>query len=252
LSFVALSACDWREALRPSGAPGKKEEVEKSAEPTGAGFMSPREKFAFYRWLVTEMQEQIFARPLQDKSSSGGWANVLSQRGSIEGVYHGFVLSSEYFALEKGKPANIKALRFYGVEMALLDYPAALESDSRVQEAAARYVNDNMRSSVFTLKRELGARILKESEKRKKDAEGLAAWYSNFATRWARMDVPFGLERRNLKDEAFHFKWAKENTLGMVQWELLNRQHRILNFLDGIQVPSQPVPAAQQPSRAGK
>jgi hypothetical protein len=40
--------------------------------------------------------------------------------------------------------------------------------------------------------------------------------------------------QRNEKNEVFHFNWAKENTLGMLEWELLNREHRILNQLGGI------------------
>ncbi len=196
--------------------------------------MSSREKFAFHRWLVVEMQEQIYARPLKDKSGAVGWANVLSQKGSIEGVYHGFILSSEYTALEQGKAANIKALHFFGEEMALLDYPSALESDKRVQESSSRYLKEKMSNSIYTLKRELGERIVREADKRKNDPEKLAAWYSGIVARWAKLDISFGLPKRNEKDEVFHFNWAKENSLGMLEWELLNREHRILNQLGGI------------------
>ena len=204
--------------------------------------MTPRERFAFHRWLVSEMQEQIFARPMKDKSDSVGWANVLSQRGSIEGVYHGFVLSTEYLNLEQGKKADIKALRFYGNEMARLDFPSVGETDANVTNAAAKYLTDNMNTSIFTLKRELGERILREADKRKVDGEKLAAWYSGIAARWAKLDISFGLPQRNDKDEIFHFNWAKENTLGMIEWELLNREHRILNQLAGMAVP-EPVKA---------
>jgi hypothetical protein len=151
--------------------------------------MSPKEKFAFHRWLVTEMQEQIFSRPLKDKAGANGWANVLSQRGSIEGVYHGFILSSEYLAMEQGKAADIKALRFFGMEMALMDFPYAVESDPKIQAASAKYLKEKMGNSIFSVKRELGERILHEADKRKKEPEKLAAWYSGIVARWAKLDI---------------------------------------------------------------
>lgn len=242
---ASLAGCDLLEMLKPGmnlshGKPSTDTSVD---SPIAAAGMTARERSGFHRWLVTEMQEQIFARPLKDKSESVGWANVLSQRGSIEGVYHGFVLSTEYLNLEQAKkPADVKALRFFGLEMALLDLSYAPETDERVRSASAKYVSDNLNTSIFTLKRELGERIVREADKRKNDPEKLAAWYSGIAARWAKLDVPFGLAQRNNKDEVFHFNWAKENTLGMIEWELLNREHRILNHLGGIAVP-EPVKA---------
>jgi hypothetical protein len=233
-----LTGCDLLEMLKPGMHLGSG-----SSQPNPQGVpenpsMSPRERFAFHRWLVGEMQEQIFARPMKDKSESVGWANVLSQRGSIEGVYHGFVLSTEYMNLEQAKkPADTKSLRFFGNEMARLDFPSAADSDDRISKTAAKYLTDNMSTSIFTLKRELGERILREADKRKVDGEKLAAWYSGIAARWAKLDIPFGLAQRNDKDEVFHFNWAKENTLGMIEWELLNREHRIFNQFGGIAVP---------------
>lgn len=223
---------DW---LKPA-ARGRQDETNKTAEPANVKMMSPGEKLAFHRWLVIEMQEQIFARPVKDTKAASGWANVLSQRASIEGVYHGLILSTEYVSLEKGKASDIKALRFFGNEMAMLDFPAATEDDPRVHAASARYVRDSMGWTIFTLKRELGERILREAEKRKTDSEKLAAWFAGIAARWAKHDINFGLPQRNNRDEVFHFNWAKENTLGMIQWELLNRAHRILNQLGGIAV----------------
>jgi len=236
-----------------------KPSTEPSAVPPVVSGISPRERSGFYRWLVTEMQEQIFAHPLKDKSESVGWANVLSQRGSIEGVYHGFVLSTEYLNLEEAKkPADIRALRFFGLEMALLDLAYAPETDERVVSASAKYVSENLNTSLFTLKRELGERIVREADKRKSDPEKLAAWYSGIAARWAKLEVPFGLAQRNEKDEVFHFNWAKVNTLGLIEWELLNREHRIFNQLGGIAVaePAKSIPVKSlsktTPSTAGK
>jgi hypothetical protein len=233
--ILVLSGCDLPDFLRPS-AKMVREQTNSTAEPNTTKMMSPREKFAFHKWLVLEMQEQIFARPAKDQNSAAGWANVLGQRASIEGVYHGIILSSEYANLEKGNAADIKALRFYGNEMAMLEFPSAQESDARVQGAAAKYVKESMGLPIYTLKRELGERILREADKRRGDTEKLAAWFAGIASRWARQDINFGMPQRNNKDEAFHFNWAKENTLGMIQWELLNKAHRILNHLGGIAV----------------
>jgi hypothetical protein len=233
--FSLLSGCNWIDWIKPASR-ARQEESNKTAEPSNVKMMSPREKLAFHRWLVLEMQEQVFARPVKDPSAAAGWANVLSQRASIEGVYHGIILSTEYLALESGKPSDIKALRFFGNEMAMLDFPAANEDDPRVAAASAKYLKDSMSWPIYTLKREMGERILREANKRKADADKLAAWYAGIAARWAKHDVNFGLPQRNSKDEAFHYNWAKENTLGMIQWELLNKAHRILNQLGGVAV----------------
>jgi hypothetical protein len=247
--FLVLSAslvgCDLLALLKPGMNVGRgKVSTEGGADAPLGSAITARERFGFHRWLVNEMQEQIFARPQKDKSESAGWANVLSQRGSIEGVYHGFVLSTEYLNLEQAtKAADIKALRFFALEMALLDLPYAPETDERVRAAATKYVNGNMTTSIFTLKRELGERIVREADKQKNEPSKLAAWYSGMAARWAKLDVPFGLPQRNDKDEVFHLNWAKENTLGMIEWELLNREHRILNQLGGIAVPLSSSPA---------
>lgn len=253
--LLLASGCDLLDAFKPASSSNKlpsqaaqdPKSLLASKEAVPGSGISAKEKFAFHRWLVTEMQEQIFSRPVKNSADSEGWANVLSQKGSIEGVYHGFVLSSEYFALEKGKAANIKALRFYGTEMAMMDFPASPENDPKVQAAASRYVKDKMQETVYTLKRELGERILHEAEKRKTDNEKLAAWYAGIAIRWIKQDVSFGLPQRNTNDEVFHFNWAKNNSFGMLEWELLNREHRIFNQLGGIAVTS-PASAPSAPA----
>jgi hypothetical protein len=203
-----------------------------SAEPAG-NMMTAGERFNFYRWLVKEMQEQILARPATDNAQINNWAGVLAQQGSLEGVYHGFVLSTDYGALEKGR-ADLKALRFFASEMAALEFPLLPDSDPKVVEASERYAKDHMGDSLFTLKRLLGERILEASVKHKGDPERLANWYAPLAAKWSKMGVPLGAEQRSRTDEAFHFRWATDNNLGLVQWELLNRAHRIMNFLGGL------------------
>jgi hypothetical protein len=80
----------------------------------------------------------------------------------------------------------------------------------------------------------MGERILAELEKRKADRAKLADWYSTLVIRWLQTDVSFGMLSRNRDDVEFHRNWAKENSFGLIQWELLNRVHRILNQKGGV------------------
>lgn len=235
--FLLGSSCDLMDFLRPAAVKEKArtQEAQKNGAAEPESMMSPAEKMAFHRWLAKEMIEQVLGRPVKDKSETENWANVLSQRGSVEGVYHGIVLSAEYTGLEAGK-ADVKALRFFANEMAMLDFPIATENDPKVKAASEKYAQENMGSSVYVMKRELGEKVLKESVKRKDNRETLAAWYSAIAARWARQGVDFGMAQRNKPEEVFHFNWAKENNLGMVQWELLNKAHRLMNAYSGIAV----------------
>lgn len=231
--FFAFSSCDFpgSEQARALAA-AQENQKNQSAEPET--IMSKGEKTSFHRWLVAEMIEQVYGRPsIKGKAEIDGWANVLSQRGSVEGVYHGLVLSTEYTALEKGK-ADMRALRFFASEMALLDNPSVGEQDPKIKAASTAYVQENIGTSIFTMKRLLGEKLLREAEKRKGDKEKLAAWYSGIAGRWTKLGIPFGLPERNKTDEIFHFNWAKENNLGMIEWELLNKAHRIMNSYGNI------------------
>jgi hypothetical protein len=212
--------------------------------------MTAGQKLNFHRWIVREMLEQVFGRPAKSQEEIDGWANVFSQKGSMEGVYHGLVLSSDYAALEQGK-TNLKAVRFFAQEMAALDNPNSADNDAKLKADAERYAKEYMGASLFTLKRLLGERIIAESTARKDDKDRLATWYANFVSRWAKAGVPFGLPERNKDDEAYHFRWAKDNGLGLIQWELLNRVHRILNSYGGL--PPIPAPATATPdSQAAK
>ncbi|MEK6578246.1 MAG: hypothetical protein AABZ55_03390, partial [Bdellovibrionota bacterium] len=85
------------------------------------------------------------------------------------------------------------------------------------------------RSSLFTLKRVLGEEILKIVDEKKQDRLDLAIWYSKWAVRMAAKKVDFGLPLRNSADEKFHFDWAMKASVDQLQWETLNRIHRLLN-----------------------
>ena len=243
--FLMFTACDLlgSEKGRILAAA---QENQKNQAPEPDAIMSPGEKMNFHRWLVTEMMEQVYAKPFaKDNKEIGGWANVFSQRGSVEGVYHGLILSSDYTALEKGK-ADARALRFFALEMAMLNNPILNEQDPKIKAASAEFAKEDLGTSIFTLKRVLGEKVLAEAEARKNDKEKLAAWYSAMAARWAKLKVPFGLPQRDKTDEVFHFNWAKENNLGMIEWELLNKAHRLMNHYGNLNA------AAAPPSPAGK
>lgn len=233
---LLVTGCELLDSLRPSAmqkaAQSQARQVNVAAEPEK--LMTASEKLSFHRWMVNEMIEQVFGRRVKDKSEVEGWANVLSQRGSVEGVYHGLVLSAEYAELEKGR-ADVKALRFFAHEMAMLDSPASSEQDPKIKAASEGIARANMTTPLFAMKRELAEKVIREADKRKDNKDTLAAWYSAMAARWAKLGVDLGLPQRNKAEEIFHFNWAKENNLGMIQWELLNKVHRLMNSLGGVQ-----------------
>lgn len=204
----------------------------KSAE-TALQTSTPSEKRGFYNWLIKEMYEQVFLRAPSAKTDTAGWANVFAQGGSIEGVYHGLILSSEYSAMEKGR-ADLKSIRFFAQEMVRLENPKINLDEAKNKTLVDKFIKENLASSVFTMKRVLGEKLLSEIEKRKNDREALAIWYSETAVRWAKLDISFGMSQRSLQDLDFHKNWAKENSLGLIQWETLNRAHRILNFYNNL------------------
>jgi len=84
-------------------------------------------------------------------------------------------------------------------------------------------------SSIFTLKRLLGDEVLKVIAHQRSYPELLARWYGGFALRSLDRKVDFGLEKRNSTDEQFHRSWAMTAPYDVIQWEALNRVHRILN-----------------------
>lgn len=238
--FILTLGVIFFQSCKPLELLGKRKEESQQpptfeANPSAEVAMSPADKAGFYRWLSKEMYEQVMGKPVTSASQIDGWANVLSQRGSIEGVYNGMVHSVEYASLEKGK-ADGKAVSFFTQEIAIVSNPILPDSHPSIKENVEKYSKLAAGASLYSLKRALGEKILAESIQRKNDKEQLAIWYSALATRWARMDIPFGLERRNNKDEIYHLQWAKESNLGLIQWELLNRAHRILNSLGGVKI----------------
>lgn len=231
-AFAFLPGCEFLRKFSGEKKAVVAAQERRSVEPA-AGFLTPGEKYSFYLWVANEMQEQVFARPVKSRADLDKWANVLAQRGSMEGVYHGLVLSTEYAALEKGK-ADLKAVRFFASEMAALDHPLLHDSHETVRAAGAEYAKAHLATPLFTLKRLLGERILVEAEKRSADPEQLASWFASFATKWSKLGITFGAEQRAGTNEAYYFRWARANSLGLIQWELLNRAHRVLNHFGAV------------------
>ncbi len=189
--------------------------------------LSAKEKQQFNNWIVREMYEQIYGRKAKSAEELYNWSNVLNQGGSLEGVYHGMILSKEYAELEHGK-ASIAAVRFFSEEF------SQLETGKPSPALAEKVARKAMEYSLFSLKRQLGELLLDEIQKKKDDRPALAKFYGNLTARWAEKGVAFGLADRNRADPDFHAEWARKNSIGMIEWEVLNRMHRIFNQYGGI------------------
>jgi hypothetical protein len=118
-----------------------------------------------------------------------------------------------------------------GSGVAVIEYgkPVASSAPLGVAQLAARYSQQFMGSSIYTLKRVLGDEALKVITLKHEYPEKLAQWYSKWAGRMATRKVDFGIALRNSPDEAFHYQWAIHATEDRIKWEVLNRLHRVLN-----------------------
>lgn len=212
-----------------------------ATDENSVSILGPGEKQAFFTWLFKEMHEQIYLKPDQSSKNLEAWINVLNQGGSIEGVYHGLVLSTDYASLEAGV-ATLPAVRLFGEEYAWLIHPGKTDRLKAERERIAqKFLQDSVHNSIFTIKRQLGELVLQEMEKRKNNRAELSIWYGELAARWASRGVDFGMSSRNKSDFEFHRKWASTNSIGLIQWELLNRVHRMLNQYGGL-TPSMSAP----------
>ena len=192
------------------------------------------EKKKLFSSYLNEMHEQIFLVKFASEAELNSWINVLMQGGSLEGVYHGLILSNKYRVVEKKlPPANVQSLRFFSEEYALAE-AGKEKSDADVEKLAKELATKVSKASVFTLKRELAEKYLSVLEEKKADVDALARWYAMTIVRWNKLGINFGLIQRNNQDQSFHEEWAKNNAYGVIQWELLNRAHRIFNYYSGL------------------
>lgn len=195
-------------------------------------FNTPKDKENFYSAIVREMYSTIYSRHPRSLQDLGSWTNVLMQGGSIEGIYHGLILSNEYSELERGT-ASLRAVRFFAEESARDQAQSAGDKIAK-PGVAEGLVKRNLNSPLFTLKRLLGENILLQLNARKGDREKLATWYSKIVIRWNGLGVPFGKMERVNMDDKFHHDWAMTHSIGLIQWELLYRVHRIMNEFGGV------------------
>ena len=128
--------------------------------------------------------------------------------------------------IEYGKvpePGVTVALR--GAESRLVSSGAKID----IKALADKYTKQFVGASIFTLKRVLGDEALRVVAVKKEYPEKLALWYSKWVVHMAERGVDFGISQRNKPDEAFHYKWAMAASDDRVNWEVLNRVHRLLN-----------------------
>lgn len=230
-----ISALKQRLGLAGEASPAGEEELTADRGATSSEMvkvLSPKERAFVNRAFLLEIYEQVFARPLEDKDFYDRWMNVLSQGASIEGVYRGITLASEYAAMERGV-ASAAAKAFFVSEVLRLENEVG--SAATVSEAMKNAIRAKIdKYSLFTLKRILGEKYLTAIDRKAKNREELNEFYGDTAKRFGELNIDFGYEARNSKDADYHRRWAAQNSLGRIQWETLNRVHRTMNSLGGI------------------
>ena len=239
---ILVTACN--KSAHKAPAPQASTAQTKKEPEAQSQIMTPKEKRSFYTWLLNEMHQQVYVQPFPDLQEMLNWLNVLEQGGSVEGVYHGMVLSTQYMDKEKDALAKDDALRFFAEESVLLSLEKQV-LDTKSSAAVDQLLVKMPKTSIYTLKREMGESILKLVSAKKGDRNKLADWYADVATRWSAKKIPFGIAERNKEERSFHYQWAMDNSVELLQWELLNRTHRILNQTQGL-VLVLPPPAKDQ------
>lgn len=214
--------------------------------------------------LLREMMKVVYDREPKDPAEFGTYLNALNQGASLEGVYNGFTHSSVYRKYEIGNPGHSQeALKFFSEELAAIQ--GELKTPSTFSEKAARplavpvqpgidpgsstsgdtpnassvkkdrkeqieeYAKKFKDASIYTLKRVLADEVLKLIDEKAATPELLAAWYGSWVVRMSGRKVDFGLDLRNRPDESFHRQFALKAPRDRLQWETLNRVHRIFN-----------------------
>ncbi len=217
--------------------------------------------------VFKEMFTVVFMKEPSDHADFGNWVDSLNQGASFEGVYNGLVHSMEYKKLEETeKGTTTRALQIFGEEMAFLEKdqakptrfesyrPVVTETDpisptptagfrpnptpspadqlTKVQLAmlSENYAKQFVGASVYSLKRALGDEAIVIMDLNNDYKEKLALWYSKWVVHMAARNIDYGLPLRNKPDASFHYKWALENSVDLLKWEVLNRIHRLMNL----------------------
>ncbi|MGK5082413.1 hypothetical protein WDW37_03830 [Bdellovibrionota bacterium FG-1] len=200
--------------------------------------------------LLQEVYRIVFMHDPKDRSEFGSLVDSLNQGASFEGIYNGFVHSTEYRKVEMTNTGSSpEALKLFGEELALLEMelPKPIEFDSSQGEVnraaevngsatpvdakalADRYTKQFVGASIYTLKRILGDEALRVMSVKREYPEKMAHWYSQWVIHMVSRGVDFGVSLRNSPDEQFHYKWALSASEDRVKWEVLNRLHRLIN-----------------------
>jgi hypothetical protein len=157
--------------------------------------------------------------------------------------------AEELAALELELPERTLFDAMSGKPLAKIEMPTGSESAASAAAAAAakaeaaapqkaagsakdlanEYMKVFVGASHYTLKRVIGDEALKVVAAKTAKKTELVEWYVKFVTVLAERKVDFGLELRNKPDREFHLGWAMTASLDKLQWEVLNRLHRVMN-----------------------
>jgi hypothetical protein len=217
--------------------------------------------------ILSEMMRVIFNETEEDnKVGFGELAHSLNSGASLEGVYRGIIMNSRYRALESNsQAASPTVLKAFANELAgiqvdmrdptefspetakhapAIEFPdgssaeatqnAKVLKDAADKQSKANLVEQLLETfigaSPYTLKRVLADETLKKMDELKDSPGELAQWYAKTVVRLCDTHIDFGLKQRNTPDYDFHFKFAQKMALDRVKWEMLNRDHRYLNY----------------------
>lgn len=248
-------------AAKPVGSP-------ESAPSEGQGSEEAVSRHNRNSQVLQEFYRVVWLSDPQSPAEFGNWLDSIDQGASFEGVYNAFTHSDGQRAREADPrtAASRAAVQAFAEQMAqlMLDFkelpevpvqeataltainpfeeakPAVVDFNRakrpmevqkpNLQELTASLAQKFNKSSVFTLKRVLGDWALRVMAERKTQSpQSLWDWYAAFASRSAATQIDFGLRLRNDHSREFHRTWAEQNPQDLLQWEVLNRLHRILN-----------------------
>lgn len=254
--FFLLQLLGFSNFRSAQGEPGKESKPEREASPSfsqGTALVTSSVGLSSKQHLeiLAELFRVVFDTEVTPKAELGLWVDTWNQGASLEGVYRGITLSSLYQTIEKqAKTASVGCLKVFSEELALLEtelpqptvwdekplaplekkIPQREESHPSPQQLIQKYQTFFLPFSFFYLKRLLGEEALKVLEvKKQRSQHELALWYSHWVVRLLSHQVDFGMNLRNSAEIDFHYRWVLSAPWDHLQWEVLNRVHRLMN-----------------------
>ncbi len=176
-----------------------------------------RDKLNYY--YVKGMFEAV-RKQSSSSNDLAKWMNVVSQGGSLEGVYHALVLDNTYAGLENfEQPASAAAINF-----------AVEYLDKFLNKVVDRKKLEG--SNFFTLKRVVTEKTIEVMKVLAKNRTDLNDWYAvlshDLATTRSEMWVN---KIRKSKSKVFHQKWADKAPYNFVSSEVIIKLHKTFNYL---------------------